>query len=89
MKSGSDNVKAAFEANDTLMVIADWTDKSNWVIGEFLVKELKQPNIPVNLFIPGDPAKAPIIYNTIITQNMYVDAINEVGDARSRLAQAE
>jgi hypothetical protein len=63
------------------MVIADYTDDSNWVIGEFLLNDIQRPNIPVNLFIPADPAKKPILMNGPITQGMYIEAINEVGDA--------
>ncbi|MFT4546314.1 MAG: hypothetical protein ACI8XO_000292 [Verrucomicrobiales bacterium] len=62
-----------------MMVLADYTDRGNWVIGEFLIKEIKKPNIPVNLFISGDPSKEPILMNGPITQNSYIDAINKVG----------
>ena len=61
------------------MIYADYTDRSNWVIGEFIISEIKKPNLPVNLFIPGNPSKTPIILNSPITQKMYIDAINEVG----------
>lgn len=74
-------MKAAFEANDTLMVRADYTDRNNWVIGDFLIKDIKKPNLPVNLFIPGNPSKKPITMNGPITQNSYIEAINEVGNA--------
>jgi len=72
-------VKQAFAKNNALMVRADHTDR-DWIISEFLY-EIKQPNLPVNLFIPGNPSKKTILMNGPITQNMYIDAINEVGDA--------
>ncbi len=62
-----------------MMVLADYTDRANWVIGEFLIKEIKKPNIPVNLFIPGDPSKEPILMNGPITQKSYIDNINKTG----------
>ena len=76
-------MKAAFEANNTLMIRADYTDRGNWVIGDFLIKEIKKPNLPVNLFIPGNPSKKPAILNGPITQNKYIETINQVGGAGS------
>ena len=71
-------MKAAFAAEKALMVIADYTDQSNWIIKEFLF-EIRQPNLPVNLFIPGNPAKTTIMMNGPITQASYLDALDKVG----------
>lgn len=60
------------------MVIADYTDQSNWIIKEFLF-EIRQPNLPVNLFIPGNPSKTTIMMNGPITQASYLDALDKVG----------
>ena len=61
------------------MVRADWTSKENWVIGEFLVNEIKKPNLPVNLFIPADSSKKTVLLNGPITQNTYIEAADSVG----------
>ena len=63
------------------MVLADYTDRANWVIGEFLIQEIKKPNLPVNLFIPGNPSKKPVTLNGPITQKVYIETINQVGGA--------
>ncbi len=78
---GSDKVIEAFEAHDTLMIVADWTD-DNWVIAEFL-HAVKQPNIPYYLFIPGDPTKETVSLRGLIPQqSKFIDSINAAGHGR-------
>ena len=65
-----------------MMVIADYTDQSNWIITEFL-HEIRQPNLPVNLFISGNPSTDTILMNGPITQSSYIEAIETVGGKKS------
>ena len=60
------------------MVRADGTSDKNWVIWEFL-QSIKQPNLPVNLFIPADSSKKTVLLNGPITQNTYIEAADSVG----------
>lgn len=63
------------------MVLADNTSRRNWMIAEFL-DEIKRSTLPVNLFISGNPNQKAILFNGPITQQSYIDAINEVGGGR-------
>ena len=59
------------------MVMADGTDDRHWVIWEFLNK-IKQPNLPLNLFIPADESKKTVFFNGPITQKSYLGAIEKI-----------
>ena len=60
------------------MIYADNTSRKNWMIAEFL-HEIRRSTLPVNLFISGNPTKKAVLYNSPITQNMYLEALEEVG----------
>ncbi len=73
----SEKIKKLFAEKNVAVLVADWTNKNGEIAAQ--LKKFGSAGVPMYLVYPPDPAKKPVVLNSILTAAEVAEAVDKLG----------